>query len=77
MREHDDADGSEGGWTERLGGDFVVRLLSGLAMGVGVALFTLSGSTPFALMVVAISLVAMSGLIRSVPLPAAQQVASV
>jgi phosphatidate cytidylyltransferase len=57
MREHDDADGSEGGWTERLGGDFVVRLLSGLAMGVGVALFTLSGSTPFALMVVAVSLV--------------------
>jgi phosphatidate cytidylyltransferase len=57
MREHDEAEGSESGWTERLGGDFVVRLLSGLAMGVAVALFTLLGSTPFALMVVAISLV--------------------
>ncbi len=57
MREHDDAEGSGGGWVDRLGGDFVVRLLSGLAMGAGVALFTLSGPTPFALMVVAISLV--------------------
>jgi phosphatidate cytidylyltransferase len=56
MREHDDADGSEGGWVERLGGDFVVRLLSGVAMAAAVALFTLSGPTPFALMVVAISL---------------------
>ena len=56
MREHDDADGSEGGWVARLGGDFVVRLLSGVAMAAAVALFTLSGPTPFALMVVAISL---------------------
>jgi phosphatidate cytidylyltransferase len=56
MREHDDADGSEGGWVERLGGDFVVRLLSGVGMAAAVALFTLSGPTPFALMVVAISL---------------------
>jgi phosphatidate cytidylyltransferase len=57
MREHDDADGSEGGWVERLGGDFVVRLLSGLAMAAAVALFTLSGPTPFALMVVVLSVV--------------------
>lgn len=57
MREHDDAEGGGGGWVDRLGGDFVVRLLSGLAMGAGVALFTLSGPTPFALMVVAVSLV--------------------
>ncbi len=57
MREHDDAEAGEGGWVKRLGGDFVVRLLSGLAMGAGVALFTLSGPTPFALMVVAVSLV--------------------
>ena len=57
MREHDDAEAGEGGWVRRLGGDFVVRLLSGLAMGAGVALFTLSGPTPFALMVVAVSLV--------------------
>jgi phosphatidate cytidylyltransferase len=56
MREHDDADGSEGGWVERLGGDFVVRLLSGVVMAAAVALFTLSGPMPFALMVVAISL---------------------
>jgi phosphatidate cytidylyltransferase len=57
MREHEDGEETEGGWAERLGGDFVVRLLSGLAMGAGVALLTLWGSTPFALMVVALSLV--------------------
>jgi phosphatidate cytidylyltransferase len=57
MHEHEDAEGSEGGWVRRLGGDFVVRVLSGLAMGAGVALFTLSGPVPFAFMVVALSLV--------------------
>jgi len=57
MHEHDDAEGGEGGWARRLGGDFVVRLLSGLAMGAGVALFTLSGPAPFALMVLVLSLV--------------------
>jgi phosphatidate cytidylyltransferase len=57
MREHDDTEGAESNWARRLGGDFVVRVLSGLAMGAAVALFTLSGSTPFALMVVAVSLI--------------------
>jgi phosphatidate cytidylyltransferase len=57
MHDNHDAEGSESSWAERLGGDFVVRALSGLAMGAAVALFTLSGPTPFALMVVAISLV--------------------
>src|SRR5688572_15426853 len=55
MREHDDSD-ERGGWVARLGGDFSVRLLTGLAMAAIVALFTFSGPVPFALMVVAISL---------------------
>jgi phosphatidate cytidylyltransferase len=42
-----------GGWTSRLGPDFRVRLLSGLALGAGVALFTLSGITAFAILVAA------------------------
>jgi phosphatidate cytidylyltransferase len=42
-----------GGWTSRLGPDFRVRLLSGLALGVLVALFTLSGITAFAVLVAA------------------------
>ena len=41
---------------ERLGGDFVTRLASGLAMGVVVALFTLSGAVPFAVLVVAVAM---------------------
>jgi phosphatidate cytidylyltransferase len=56
MHEHDDAERGESGWAERLGGDFVVRLLSGLAMGACVALFTIWGPTQFALMTVAVSL---------------------
>ena len=41
---------------ERLGGDFVTRLASGLAMGVVVTLFTLSGAVPFAVLVVAVAM---------------------
>src|SRR6202521_958869 len=41
---------------ERLGGDFVPRLASGLAMGAVVALFTLSGAVPFAVLVVAVAM---------------------
>jgi phosphatidate cytidylyltransferase len=40
-----------------LGGDFVPRLASGLAMGAVVALFTFSGAVPFALLVVAVAMV--------------------
>jgi phosphatidate cytidylyltransferase len=41
---------------ERLGGDFTVRLLTGFALAAVVALFTIAGPVPFALMVVAVSL---------------------
>jgi phosphatidate cytidylyltransferase len=40
----------------RLGSDFVPRLASGLAMGVVAALCTLLGAVPFALLVVAVTL---------------------
>jgi phosphatidate cytidylyltransferase len=53
--DHEDTDGSAGGWRERLGSDFLARLLSGVAMAAGVALFTLSGPMAFAVMVVAIA----------------------
>jgi phosphatidate cytidylyltransferase len=52
---HDDSERSEGGWAARLGNDFIVRLLSGLAMAAAVALLTLSGPTPFALLVLTAS----------------------
>jgi phosphatidate cytidylyltransferase len=55
MDEHDPE--SETGWTARLGRDFAVRLLSGLAMVAVVALFTFSGTIAFAVMTVAVSLV--------------------
>jgi phosphatidate cytidylyltransferase len=57
MSEYDDSEESERSWVARLGGDFLTRLLSGLAMAAGVALFTLSGPTPFAVLVVAVSIV--------------------
>jgi phosphatidate cytidylyltransferase len=56
MHEDDDSEGTERGWVARLGGDFAVRLLTGIAMAGGVALFTISGPTPFAVLVVAASL---------------------
>jgi phosphatidate cytidylyltransferase len=56
MNEHDDA-GSESSWAARLGGDFAVRLLSGLAMAALVAFFTFYGPTAFAALTVVISLV--------------------
>src|SRR5262245_60877879 len=55
MNEHDDAE-KEGGWTARLGSDFVVRLLSGVAMAAVVALFTVAGPPAFAILTVAVSL---------------------
>jgi phosphatidate cytidylyltransferase len=55
MREHDEWE-ADRGWVARLGGDFTTRLLSGLAMAAVVTLFTLAGPTPFALLVVAVSL---------------------
>jgi phosphatidate cytidylyltransferase len=55
MNEHDDAE-RESGWAARLGGDFAVRLLSGLAMVAVVALFTISGPNAFAVLTVVISL---------------------
>jgi phosphatidate cytidylyltransferase len=56
MREHDDPEETERGWVARLGGDFAVRLLTGMAVAVCVALFILSGPTPFAALVVSASL---------------------
>lgn len=56
MHQDDDGDGSDGSWLRRLGSDFDARLLSGLAMGAAVALLTLSGPMPFAIMVVVVSL---------------------
>jgi phosphatidate cytidylyltransferase len=56
MNEHEDSEGGAVGWAERLGGDFLARLLSGVAMAAGVALFTFSGPAPFAAMVVGVSL---------------------
>jgi phosphatidate cytidylyltransferase len=56
MREHDDSEEIEAGWVARLGGDFGVRLLSGVAMAAGVALCALWGPTPFSLLVVVVSL---------------------
>jgi CDP-diglyceride synthetase len=42
---------------ERLGGDFVTRLASSLAMGAVAALFTFTGMTAFAVLVVAVTMV--------------------
>ena len=56
MNEHDDAE-RENSWVARLGGDFAIRLLSGLAMTAVVALFILSGPTAFAVLTVAVTLV--------------------
>jgi phosphatidate cytidylyltransferase len=56
MREHDDSEETERSWVARLGGDFAVRLLTGMAVAVGVALFILSGPMPFAALVVSASL---------------------
>ena len=56
MNQHDDADG-ESKWVARLGGDFGVRLLSGLAMVAVVALFTWTSPNTFAVLTVAVSLI--------------------
>jgi len=56
MSEHDDSERSDTGWAAWLGNDFPARLLSGLALGVLAALFTFTGPTPFAILVVAVAL---------------------
>jgi phosphatidate cytidylyltransferase len=57
MREHEDSEVTEAGWVARLGGDFAVRLLTGLAMAAAVGLFTLAGPTPFAVLMTAVALI--------------------
>jgi phosphatidate cytidylyltransferase len=56
MSEHDDPE-RDTGWAARLGDDFAARLFSGLAMAAVAALFTFSGPTPFAALVVAVALI--------------------
>jgi phosphatidate cytidylyltransferase len=58
MSEHDKSqDSTPAAWISRLGDDFPQRLLSGLAMGAGAAIFTLSGVTTFSALVVAVTLI--------------------
>lgn len=60
MSEDDNSAGREGvtqGWAGRLGSDFHARLVAGLAMGAVAAVFTLSGVTPFAILVVLVALI--------------------
>ncbi len=56
MPEHDDPDVGERSWIARLGRDFDVRLLTGIALAAAVAVVTFSGPMPFSVMVVLISL---------------------
>jgi phosphatidate cytidylyltransferase len=56
MREHDDSEETERGWVARLGGDFAVRLVTGIAIAAGAALIVFSGPSAFAVLVVAASL---------------------
>jgi phosphatidate cytidylyltransferase len=51
-----DAGGGQSQSGARLGSDFSLRLLSGLAMGAVVAAFVFTGTIPFAVLVVAITL---------------------
>ena len=55
MSEHDEEHGGRS-WVARLGDDFAPRLASALAMAAVAALFTFSGPTPFALLVVVVAL---------------------
>jgi phosphatidate cytidylyltransferase len=60
MNEHDNSTEGEAaprGWAERLGNDFTVRLVAGLAMAVVALAFTVAGVIPFAVMVVLVALV--------------------
>jgi phosphatidate cytidylyltransferase len=57
MSEHDHLQPGENGWKARLGTDFAARLLSGLVMAAAAMLLTVSGPTPFALLVVLVALV--------------------
>jgi phosphatidate cytidylyltransferase len=57
MSEHDHLQPGENGWKARLGTDFAARLLSGLVMAAAALLLTVSGPTPFALLVVLVALV--------------------
>lgn len=51
MSDQDPLDARSDGVAERLGGDFRVRLASGIALAIGVALLTLAGPVPFAVLV--------------------------
>jgi phosphatidate cytidylyltransferase len=58
MSEHDEAGGGAGAQPDlraRLGDDFAQRLVSGLAMGAVAALCTFLGATPFAVLVVVVT----------------------
>jgi phosphatidate cytidylyltransferase len=57
MSEQGNYDRGDAGLAARLGDDFRVRLLSGLAMGAGALLVTLAGATPFAVLVVLVALI--------------------
>lgn len=60
MSEHDNSEHGESarpGWVARLGDDFLPRLASGLAMGAVVALFTVWGLMPFAVLVMLVALI--------------------
>jgi phosphatidate cytidylyltransferase len=57
MSEHDHLQPGENGWKARLGTDFAARLLSGLVMAAAALLLTVSGPSPFALLVVLVALV--------------------
>jgi phosphatidate cytidylyltransferase len=59
MSEHDELGGGAGARADlraRLGGDFAQRLVSGLAMGAVAALCTFLGATPFAVLVVVVTI---------------------
>jgi phosphatidate cytidylyltransferase len=56
MSEHDDDDAEPFDLAARLGSDFGARVLSGLVMGLVVAVFTFSGVTAFSVLVVVVAL---------------------
>jgi phosphatidate cytidylyltransferase len=49
--------GAQRGWAARLGQDFPVRMIAGLAMGAVALAFTLAGVMPFAVLVVLVAVV--------------------
>jgi phosphatidate cytidylyltransferase len=57
MDDRDHLEPADGGWKARLGSDFSARLVSGLVMLAAAGLVILSGTTPFAILVVLVALV--------------------